>query len=109
MSSPAPDHPSSPAAWPTNHDGGHSLGVLAARQAEALHLARIGNWELGLFTGRLYWSDTIFEIFEIDPSQFGASYEAFLERVHPDDRSAVDEPTTRRCAIGPRIPSPTGC
>jgi len=91
MPSPAPDHPPAPAAWPTNHDGGHSLGVLAARQAEALHLARIGNWELGLVTGRLYWSDIIFEIFEIDPSQFRASYEAFLERVHPDDRAAVDE------------------
>ena len=91
MPSPAPDHPTAPAAWPTNHDGGHSLGVLAARQAEALHLARIGNWELGLVTGRLYWSDIIFEIFEIDPSQFRASYEAFLERVHPDDRAAVDE------------------
>jgi len=102
MPSPAPDHRSSPAAWPTSHDGGHSLGVLAARQAEALHLARIGNWELGLVTGRLYWSDTIFEIFEIDPSQFGASYEAFLERVHPDDRSAVDE--TYNASVRNRTP-----
>jgi diguanylate cyclase (GGDEF)-like protein/PAS domain S-box-containing protein len=102
MTSPAPDHPSSPAAWLTSHDGGHSLGVLAARQAEALHLARIGNWELGLVTGRLYWSDVIFEIFEIDPSQFGASYEAFLERVHPDDRVAVNE--TYNASVRDRTP-----
>jgi diguanylate cyclase (GGDEF)-like protein/PAS domain S-box-containing protein len=102
MTSPAPDHPSSPAAWLTSHDGGHSLGVLAARQAEALHLARIGNWELGLVTGRLYWSDVIFEIFEIDPSQFGASYEAFLERVHPDDWVAVNE--TYNASVRDRTP-----
>jgi diguanylate cyclase (GGDEF)-like protein/PAS domain S-box-containing protein len=82
--------PFPPAAAPNDEEGGHSLGLLAARQAEALRLARIGNWELGLITGRLYWSDVIFEIFEIDSTQFGASYDAFLERVHPDDRDAVN-------------------
>ncbi len=51
------------------------------------------EWQLGTRPGvrPLYWSDIIFEIFEIDANQFGASYEAFLERVHPDDRPAVDE------------------
>ena len=91
MPAQASDQSAAPALRPFSDDGGHSLGVIAARQAEALRLARIGNWELGLVTGRLYWSDVIFEIFEIDPARFHASYDAFLERVHPDDRGAVDE------------------
>ena len=38
--------------------------------------------------------DEIFRIFEIDPGSFGASYEAFLKVIHPEDRSAVDNTFT---------------
>jgi diguanylate cyclase (GGDEF)-like protein/PAS domain S-box-containing protein len=102
MPSTVPEPPSAPVGRPTGHDGGYSLAVIAARQTEALRLARIGNWELGLVTGRLYWSEIIFEIFEIDPQRFGASYEAFLERVHPDDRALVDE--AYRVSVRDRTP-----
>ncbi|MDD1730021.1 MAG: PAS domain S-box protein [Methanospirillum sp.] len=61
------------------------------RLNEAQHVAKIGSWELDIQTNHLTWSDVIFEIFEIDPLQFGASYEAFLEAIHPDDRKAVDK------------------
>ena len=61
------------------------------RLNEAQHLAKTGSWELDIATNRLSWSDVIFEIFEIDPLQFGATYEAFLNAVHPDDRNAVDK------------------
>jgi len=102
MPSPAPDHRSSPAAWPINHDGGQ-LARCPRRPAGRGPAPRPDRQlELGLVTGRLYWSDTIFEIFEIDPSQFGASYEAFLERVHPDDRPAVDE--TYNASVRNRTP-----
>jgi PAS domain S-box-containing protein len=57
---------------------------------EAQRLARIGSWELDLKTNGLTWSDEIYRIFEIDPSQFGGTYEAFLELVHPEDREMVD-------------------
>lgn len=60
------------------------------RLNEAQHIARVGNWELDLVTNQLLWSDEIFRIFEIDPYGFGASYEAFLETIHPDDRDAVN-------------------
>jgi PAS domain S-box-containing protein len=60
-----------------------------ARLKEAQHLARIGNWELDLVTDTLTWSDEIFRIFEMDPARFGASSEAFLQAVHPDDREMV--------------------
>jgi HD-GYP domain-containing protein (c-di-GMP phosphodiesterase class II) len=43
-----------------------------------------------LADNRLVWSDGIYRIFEIDPSSFGASYEAFLAAIHPEDRAVVD-------------------
>ena len=60
------------------------------RLAQAQQIARIGHWELDLVYKVLIWSDEVYRIFEIDPGRFGASYEAFLSAIHPDDRTAVD-------------------
>lgn len=57
---------------------------------EAQRIAHIGNWQLDLRENRLIWSEEIYRIFEIDPARFDASYDAFLDRVHPEDREAVD-------------------
>ena len=65
-----------------------------ARLNQAQRSARIGNWELDLVSNQLYWSDEIFRIFEIDHATFGASYEAFLNAVHPDDRDRVNKAYT---------------
>ncbi len=58
---------------------------------KAESLARLGNWYLDLRTNKLAWSDGIFDIFEIDKDRFGATYEAFLAGIHPDDRDAVNQ------------------
>ncbi|MCP3941240.1 MAG: response regulator [Desulfobacteraceae bacterium] len=58
---------------------------------EAQRLAHIGHWELDLQTEQLLWSDEIYRIFEICPSEFEASYEAFLRVIHPDDRKLVNK------------------
>ena len=60
-----------------------------ARLKEAQRLTHIGSWELDLTTNRLDWSDETYRIFELDRERFGSSYEAFLDLVHPDDRSAL--------------------
>lgn len=61
--------------------------------SEAQSISHVGNWTLDLLSGELMWSDEAFKIFEIDP-QFGASYKAFLNAVHPDDRDKVDQAYT---------------
>jgi signal transduction histidine kinase/CheY-like chemotaxis protein len=58
---------------------------------EAQAVALLGRWELDHTKDRLHWSDTIFDIFEIDQEIFWASYEAFLDAIHPDDREKVDQ------------------
>ena len=58
---------------------------------EAQSIALLGRWELDLRANRLHWSDTIYEIFELDPAHFKPSYAAFLEVIHPDDREKVNQ------------------
>lgn len=73
-----------------------------AQLKEAQHLASIGSWELDIEKNLLLWSDEIYQIFEIDPHAFAASYEAFLAIVHPDDRDLVDRSYT--ASLKNRIP-----
>ncbi|MGI9517272.1 MAG: sigma 54-interacting transcriptional regulator [Pirellulaceae bacterium] len=65
------------------------LGVLQARLSDAQRIASIGNWEWNTVTDELWWSDEIYRLFQMKPESFGATYQAFLERVHPDDREDV--------------------
>ncbi|MCG8099155.1 MAG: diguanylate cyclase, partial [Candidatus Thiodiazotropha taylori] len=58
--------------------------------AEAQRMGKMGSWVLNLQQDSLEWSDETFRIFEIDPQRFGATYEKFLETVHPSDRERVN-------------------
>ena len=40
---------------------------------------------------KLYWSDEVYRIFGLAPQEFGATYEAFLKYVHPDDHELVNK------------------
>ena len=80
------------------------------RLKDAHRIANLGHWELDLQTNSLYWSDQIFRIFEIDPAQFGATYEAFLDAIHPEDRDMVNlayaeslKSTSQRYSIDHRL------
>jgi PAS domain S-box-containing protein len=61
------------------------------RLKEAERLAHLGSWELDLATQVLTWSDETYRLFEIDPATCGASYEEFLNAIHPEDRDAVEQ------------------
>ena len=58
---------------------------------QANEIARISRWELDLVHNTLDWSDGIYPLFEINPAEFGATYEAFLNCIHPDDRDLVND------------------
>ena len=57
--------------------------------AEAQRIAHLGNWYWDIKAKTLSWSDEIYRIFGLAPQEFGATYEAFLQSVHPDDQDFV--------------------
>ena len=60
------------------------------RRKAAAEIALLGHWELDLSTNTIFWSDEIYHIFDLQYQEFEGTYEAFLEKVHPDDREFVD-------------------
>ena len=83
--------------------------------AEAQRIAHLGSWEWIVETNQLHWSDEVYRIFGLKPQEFGATYPAFLDAVHPDDRDAVNEAVNRaladpaeRYSIDHRIVQPRG-
>jgi len=82
--------------------------------AEAQEIGLMGSWDWDIRINHLFWSDQIFHIFGLEPKVFGASYEAFLATIHPDDRrsveNAVNDALYRRepYAIEHRIVLPSG-
>ncbi|MFZ2301602.1 MAG: ATP-binding protein [Gallionella sp.] len=69
---------------------------------EAQRIAHLGSWNLDIVNNVLTWSDEIYRIFEIDPEKFGATYESFLNAIHPDDREQVNNAYTE--SLKNRVP-----
>lgn len=57
--------------------------------ADSQQIAHYGHWHLDLVKNTLTWSDEIYRIFGISPQAFGATLEAFINTVHPEDRDRV--------------------
>ncbi len=66
----------------------------AAYLAEAQRLSRTGSFGWDVTSGRIFWSDETFRIFELDPASV-PSLEVVVERTHPDDRALVQETLER--------------
>jgi PAS domain S-box-containing protein len=62
-----------------------------ARLAKAQRIAKLGHWDWDIRTNALYWSDEVYRIFGLQPNTFGATYHAFLNTVHRDDRQMVEK------------------
>ncbi|MHC1701934.1 MAG: PAS domain S-box protein [Humidesulfovibrio sp.] len=55
----------------------------------ALEASAAGVWEWDLTTNENIWSAEVFRLYDLDPAGHGASFESWLESVHPEDREFV--------------------
>jgi PAS domain S-box-containing protein len=73
-----------------------ALRLSEERYALAQRAANIGSWDWNIEADALRWSDQIEPMFGFGPGEFGATYEAFLDCVHPEDRQYVVD-SVRAC------------
>ncbi len=66
---------------------------------KAQELGNIGHWHLDLLENKLEWSDETYRIFGLIPQEFSATYEAFVERIYPDDRDLVNAAYTNSLEV----------
>jgi PAS domain S-box-containing protein len=55
----------------------------------AQEIAQLGSWHLDIARNQLTWSNEVYRLFD-RPKGTPLNYEAFLHRVHPEDRDRVD-------------------
>jgi diguanylate cyclase (GGDEF)-like protein/PAS domain S-box-containing protein len=59
----------------------------------AQKIAHIGNWDWDIFSNKISISDELYNIFGIEIGSFGGEVNDYLERVHPEDRDALEKST----------------
>lgn len=57
--------------------------------SQAEELSQLGCFEWEIATNKVRWSDGLFRIYGLQPQQFPATLEGFMERVVPEDRQHV--------------------
>src|SRR5579862_2618358 len=60
-----------------------------AQLAKAQSIARLGSWEWDIVQNEVTWSDETRRLYGFSEKDMGADMSRCLERVHPDDRAAV--------------------
>ena len=68
-----------------------ALRTAEERMRFALESADVGIWDMDYTTGVLRWSEILEAQYGLQPGTFGGTFEAFVERIHPDDRASVLE------------------
>jgi PAS domain S-box-containing protein len=68
-----------------------ALGITEGRMRFALEAAGVGIWDMDYTSGKLRWSETAEAHYGVPAGTFGGTFEAFVERIHPDDRESVLE------------------
>ena len=92
----------------------HALIRSESRLELAQRIARIGNWDWNPKTNRLSMSNELCRLLGVRPQDFGGTFEAFLNLIHPDDRSVVTKALERLvsqhtpCDIDHRVVLPNG-
>lgn len=53
--------------------------------------ANLSHWEYVFETGEVLWAESAATMHGLEPEEFRGTYDAFLDLIHPDDRSMVME------------------
>jgi PAS domain S-box-containing protein len=61
-----------------------------ASLANAQRIASMGSWDWDVQADRLLWSEQIYRIFGIDRKDFAGNRQAYMARIHPQDRARVE-------------------
>lgn len=77
------------AFWRTRGKARQALSEQGLRLDQAQRVAQLGSWQRKSLSDPVLWSDEIFDIYEIAPNPQGISAREFIQRVHPDDLSAL--------------------
>jgi len=67
------------------------LRSFAERLALALKAAHAGIFDFDVSSGKLVWDEQMLAIFGVAPEDFSGRYEAWRDRVHPEDLAAAEE------------------
>lgn len=68
--------------------------------SHAERLSELGCFEWNFEQNKIEWSDGLYHIFGLEPQQFEATFEAFLERVLPEDREQVKQAVEQAVTSG---------
>lgn len=77
--------------WERSENALSELGESQRALAEAQELAHIGSWEWELPKNRVTWSEELYRIFGIEKVGPEATFETYLNSIHPADRNYVNE------------------
>jgi PAS domain S-box-containing protein len=77
-----------------------TLRTAEERTRFALEAAGVGIWDLDNPTGVLRWSEILESQHGLKPGTFGGTLEAFVERIHPEDRDALFETMAKANRFG---------
>jgi PAS domain S-box-containing protein len=68
-----------------------ALRTAEERMRYALEAAGVGIWDMDYTTGALQWSEILESQFGLRQGTFGGTFQAFVDRVHSQDRDALLE------------------
>ena len=66
----------------------------------ALEAAHMNTWDWDIVSNKILLPANLEAAFGLTPGTFGATYEAFLELVHPEDRAMFDQQVKRAIEEG---------
>lgn len=79
---------------------GDRMAEMASMMSQGQQLANFGIWQWELNNNKVSWSDILYDIYGLDKKSQPATFEAYLSRVHAEDRDRVKQIITDSASTG---------